>query len=314
MAGFCSTMSFGQTATSQYTAAYDGYNYVGDWADCIGPRSIGGGSSGKADVLGYDATEGALTITSVSGHGAYSRSATYIPMVDGPNLTYSPGPVCTGTSIMPGLDISGVAANKKKMVVIVKAVPALNTLGLRLYVGQGQDGASICANNNTGSTDFTGIGTTYDTITLDLSVSGNLTSNGSCASAPNYDLPLNALTYFGFSTDVAGGTYAGTIYIKQVAIGNTDLLSNTTGVTTSVNNSLISVYPNPAKDQINVDLSSLNANDATVKIMNSNGMVVYEKAAVNSNEVISTASFNKGMYMVQVSAGNKISNKKLVIE
>ncbi len=87
-----------------------------------------------------------------------------------------------------------------------------------------------------------------------------------------------------------------------------------TGTTVSVNNSLISVYPNPAKDQINLDLSSLNSNNALVKVMNANGMLVYEAQVSTSNTVINSSSFNKGMYLVQVSSGNKISNQKIVIE
>ncbi len=84
-----------------------------------------------------------------------------------------------------------------------------------------------------------------------------------------------------------------------------------TATTTAIDNSLISVYPNPAKEQITIDLSSLNnPADASVKIMNSNGMLVYEGNATTIN----TSSFNKGIYLVQVSEGNKVSNKKVVIE
>ncbi len=106
-------------------------------------------------------------------------------------------------------------------------------------------------------------------------------------------------------------TFNGTVTINYVTIGDAVVASTNS----AIDNSLISVYPNPANDQINIDLSSMNnASDAIVKIMNSNGMVVYEGNASGSNEVISTSSFNQGIYMVQVSAGNKISNKKLVIE
>jgi hypothetical protein len=106
-------------------------------------------------------------------------------------------------------------------------------------------------------------------------------------------------------------TFNGTVTIDYVKLGT----AVTAGTTIAVDNSLISVYPNPAKEQISIDLSSMNnASDASVKIMNSNGMLVYEGNASNSNEIINTSSFNKGIYLVQVSAGNKISNKKLVIE
>ncbi len=105
---------------------------------------------------------------------------------------------------------------------------------------------------------------------------------------------------------------AASITVDYVKIGTVATL---TGTTAALDNSLISVYPNPAKEQINIDLSSMNnAADATVKIMNSNGMLVYEANASNSNEIINTSSFNKGIYLVQVSSGNKVSNKKVVIE
>ncbi|HWZ23624.1 MAG TPA: T9SS type A sorting domain-containing protein [Cytophagaceae bacterium] len=93
-----------------------------------------------------------------------------------------------------------------------------------------------------------------------------------------------------------------------------DGLSTTTGTLGAVNNSLISVYPNPAKDQITIDLTSMNAPNASVKIMNANGMLVYEGTASNSSQLINTSSFNKGIYMVQVSSDNNVANKKIVIE
>ena len=106
-------------------------------------------------------------------------------------------------------------------------------------------------------------------------------------------------------------TVVGTVSIQTIRIGDA---VTTAGTSAAVNNSLLSVYPNPAKDQINIDLSSLNTSDAAVKIMNSNGMLVYEGRTSNSSETINTSSFNKGIYLVQVSSGNNVSNKKIVIE
>lgn len=125
--------------------------------------------------------------------------------------------------------------------------------------------------------------------------------------------PLDKVIGFSISmNDASDMPIAANITVTSIKMG--DAVTTTAVSNAEINNSLVSVYPNPAKDQINVDLSSLNTTDATVKIMNANGMVVYEKATSDRNEAINTASFNKGMYMVQVSAGNKISNKKIVIE
>ncbi len=104
--------------------------------------------------------------------------------------------------------------------------------------------------------------------------------------------------------------FSGTVNVENVKVGAV----TTTGTNVAVNNSLLSVYPNPAKDQINIDLSSMNTSDASVKIMNANGTLVYEGRTTQNNETINTSSFNRGMYLVQVSSGNNVSNKKIVIE
>lgn len=101
--------------------------------------------------------------------------------------------------------------------------------------------------------------------------------------------------------------------VSYFVIGDATI-PTTTAVNAEVDNSLISVYPNPAKDQINLDLSSLTSKDASVKVMNSKGAVVYEANVSDSNVSINSSAFGKGMYLVQVSSGNKLSNKKIVIE
>jgi len=106
-------------------------------------------------------------------------------------------------------------------------------------------------------------------------------------------------------------TFNGSVTIDFIKVG--DAVS-TTNVAKSVDNTLISVYPNPSKEFINVDLSSLtNVSDATVKIVSSNGTTVYESIATSQTETINTSSLLKGIYMVQVTSGNKIANKKIVI-
>ncbi len=102
------------------------------------------------------------------------------------------------------------------------------------------------------------------------------------------------------------------VSIPYIHIG--DAPEVTSARTQKVNNSLLSVYPNPAKDQINLDLSSMGASNASVKIMNANGMVVYEGSVSGTTEAINTSSFNKGIYVVQVSNETQVSNKKIVIE
>jgi hypothetical protein len=305
---FCSTLSFGQlspNAFSEYTAALDGYDYVGNWQDCINQRAIVGTDA----ALSYPGDS--LTITCAGDGVGYSHSATYIPMISKAGIVYNPGSTdCTG-ALPATMDISGLPVAEQKVIVILKSSAAVT---LRLYVAQGQNGGNIWSNNNTATTDISVPAGKIDTISLDLSVSANLASTNAGG-----NVPLTALTYVGFNPNVATGNFTGTISILKIGVGNSVLYNaikaaTTTATLAAVNNSLISVYPNPAKDQITIDLSSLNAANALVKITNSNGAVVYQETASNSTQIINTSSFNKGIYMVQVSSDNNVSNKKVVIE
>jgi hypothetical protein len=130
---------------------------------------------------------------------------------------------------------------------------------------------------------------------------------------PSLDSTKIAAVGFQIRKTYLDKTISAATSIQYIYMGDAGTLASVNAA--HVNNSLISVFPNPAKDQINIDLSSMNvSNDAAVKIMNSNGMTVYEGTASGTNQVVNTSSFNKGMYLVQVSSGDKVSNKKIVIE
>jgi hypothetical protein len=161
--------------------------------------------------------------------------------------------------------------------------------------------------------------TVNSTVSSALAVADE-TKTQTIANANTYQL----LTYTFASTDFAtldpavieglslsiGGDNATNITIDWITIG--DAVS---GVDKAiVDNSLISVYPNPAKDQISVNLSAITGQDITVKVVNVYGEVVKEEAASGSIHNLSVANLEKGVYMIQVASGNKVSNKKIVVE
>jgi hypothetical protein len=74
----------------------------------------------------------------------------------------------------------------------------------------------------------------------------------------------------------------------------------------------ISVYPNPAKDVLNVDLSAA-AGAKEVKLIGSNGQVVFSTSTSNSVEAINVEGFNKGIYMLQVITEGNTATKKVVL-
>ncbi len=244
-----------------------------------------------------------------SGGVAYSAATTQAWSIDGSgnlivtvpsSATYESNPQTarffSGNCVANPLDLSGMGNNTFK---ITLNSPMAGQLVVVAYDGASSnyataapDGPNVIslvsgANTLTGTFDFVGTGMS----------SSNITAIGLLFRGP---------------TGWSDATFHGAVTISSILVGSA--VTTTTGTLAAVNNSLISVYPNPAKDQINIDLSSMNSANALVKIVNSNGAVVYQGTAFNSNEVINTSAFNKGIYMVQVSSENNVSNKKVVIE
>jgi Secretion system C-terminal sorting domain len=102
------------------------------------------------------------------------------------------------------------------------------------------------------------------------------------------------------------------ITIESIRIGADISTSNNNA---NVVNDQVSLFPNPAKGSFKLDMTAMNNSEAAaVKVMNANGVVVSEFTTNNSSEVISTEAMNKGIYLVQITAGNKIATKKVVVE
>jgi hypothetical protein len=84
----------------------------------------------------------------------------------------------------------------------------------------------------------------------------------------------------------------------------------------SENKELISgIFPNPAALNVTVMIDS--KSDATVKVLNMAGQVVFEQSATSKaleSMNISTADFTNGMYLVQVSNGTSTTTQRLVVQ
>lgn len=93
-------------------------------------------------------------------------------------------------------------------------------------------------------------------------------------------------------------------------------LKNCTGIAQNNLSELLSVYPNPAKDVINVTLpSGLDA--YTIKLVNVLGSVAHEeKVTANNKDVVSinVANKPKGVYFLTVEANREKVTRKIIIE
>lgn len=90
---------------------------------------------------------------------------------------------------------------------------------------------------------------------------------------------------------------------------------NTTKLTplSKNSNNLISLYPNPTNEFININLGSITKN-ATVSLMDNTGKLIDNYSFTNSNEIkIDLRGYNKGVYFVKIFNHNSISTHKFIL-
>jgi len=77
----------------------------------------------------------------------------------------------------------------------------------------------------------------------------------------------------------------------------------------------ISVYPNPAKEYLNLKIAHNNVeeNQYTLSLCDINGKVLYVQKIINSETKIDMNSYNTGLYFILVSIDNQlIKNFKII--
>ena len=99
-------------------------------------------------------------------------------------------------------------------------------------------------------------------------------------------------------------------------VANEGILAGDTGQITDIaeaGNTGFSIYPNPAKDIINLPTFG---ETAVVSISDISGKIVYSSEVVQSqiNETIDISFLNTGLYIVRVQTGGKMLIAKLVKE
>jgi PKD repeat protein len=90
---------------------------------------------------------------------------------------------------------------------------------------------------------------------------------------------------------------------KQIVITNT-------AVETLMANSMVKVYPNPAKEFITIEIAE-SANDGMITLVDLTGKQVY-KALFNKQQIVPIYDLNNGMYLVKIEVKNQIYYTKFL--
>jgi hypothetical protein len=89
-----------------------------------------------------------------------------------------------------------------------------------------------------------------------------------------------------------------------------------TGIEAPHSNHMFQIFPNPAKEFINIDVSDLVDNDITIKLFNQQGIEMFNKKFYieHTSKVIQIdiTSIPKGVYYLQVISSNMLYTGKVV--
>ena len=119
-----------------------------------------------------------------------------------------------------------------------------------------------------------------------------------------YTIPITVSEHQAADTDPA--TH---YYIKGVQIQLTDVN------TIELANSTVTVYPNPATDIVNVDITSRNRDNFTINVYNAVSSLVMSKSiAVNGNatQTLDVTTLPSGIYMIEVTGNNGTTVRKMI--
>lgn len=104
---------------------------------------------------------------------------------------------------------------------------------------------------------------------------------------------------------IVGDTTGNFIYFENTTISSVGNIGS--------NSISFSVSPNPASEYTIINAGTIIKN-ITVKISDISGKLIYKAAIENNETTVNTTGFSKGVYIVELSDGNYIFRKKLIIE
>ena len=144
-----------------------------------------------------------------------------------------------------------------------------------------------------------------------VSATGILTQGTTAASNSVFRCTFYPSSYSGFNNQLFSSP---TIIENSNSVSSTCTLSTTIDEET-IGEAAIFVYPNPAKEFINVEFSGLNYENISIEITDVFGKVVQKEISKNENQMfnLNVSSLAAGYYVLKISSGNSVIQKKIII-
>ncbi|MDP4269906.1 MAG: YCF48-related protein [Bacteroidota bacterium] len=89
--------------------------------------------------------------------------------------------------------------------------------------------------------------------------------------------------------------------------------NNTAGIATITTDDLLSIYPNPAKNNIRISTNNQNGDDAIINIYNTTGSLVKSDILGLPDQSYDISSLSNGIYILELKSGNLTYKKRLIV-
>src|SRR5690606_9538681 len=88
------------------------------------------------------------------------------------------------------------------------------------------------------------------------------------------------------------------------------------GVTESKLDSAVSLYPNPATNEVFIGISNKSFNNFDVTVVNSLGQILERKTNIENTAqtAVNVSNYAAGIYFITIKAGENVTTKKLVVQ
>ncbi|HYV92520.1 MAG TPA: T9SS type A sorting domain-containing protein [Chitinophagales bacterium] len=197
-----------------------------------------------------------------------------------------------------------------------------------------QNPAGICY-NSAGTFDVTLITTNAngsETLTLTNYITVHptppfptITQNGNvltCSPATGYQWQLDAVNIPGANNQTYTATQTGTYMViisdANGCINNLSIYVEMVGIESVPGNEIISVYPNPVSDVLNIELKNVHDKDISIEIYSAIGHETYSSVEENiSGDYINSIPLNtrpKGVYFLHLKINDRLIIEKVILE
>ena len=114
-------------------------------------------------------------------------------------------------------------------------------------------------------------------------------------------IPNSAAIYFDFNDPIITNIYE-TEFVETLSIEGYEITSFT-------------LFPNPAKEEVTIQLANSNSEIGKVNIYNIQGKVILKDIAFESNNsTIDLSNIENGLYFVELTIGNRSTVQKLIVD